>query len=99
MIPELGQLCLVIALCLAFVQAVLPMIGAQTGSSAMLAVGKPTAHGQFLFLLLSFVFLARSFLVDDFWSVWLLSLIHNTTTNDYDSSEVIINANLYSYKN
>ena len=66
MIPELGQLCLVIALCLALVQAVLPMIGAQTDNSTLIAVGKPTAHGQFLFLLLSFIFLGRSFLVDDF---------------------------------
>ena len=59
MIPELGQLCLIIALCLAFIQAVLPMIGAQRGNSALIAVAKPTAHGQFLFLLLAFGFLTR----------------------------------------
>ena len=66
MIPELGQLCLIIALCLALIQAVLPMIGAQRGNSALIAVAKPTAHGQFLFLLLAFGFLTRAFLQDDF---------------------------------
>ncbi len=66
MIPELGQLCLIIALCLALIQSVLPMIGAQTGNNALIAVAKPTAHGQLLFLLLAFGFLTRAFLQDDF---------------------------------
>ena len=66
MIPELGQLSLVIALCLAFVQAVLPLAGAQTGNKGLMAVARPASHGQFLFLCLSFAFLTTSFLQNDF---------------------------------
>jgi len=66
MIPELGQLSLVIALCLATVQALLPMIGAHRGNTGLMAVAKPAAHGQFLFLLAAFVFLAIAFQQDDF---------------------------------
>jgi cytochrome c-type biogenesis protein CcmF len=66
MLPELGQLCLVIALCLALVQGILPLVGAQKDNQALMAVARPTAHGQFAFLGLSFVFLLIAFLQDDF---------------------------------
>jgi len=66
MTAEIGQVCLVIALCLAVIQFVLPLIGAQTGSRALMAVARPAAHGQFLFLIWAFGCLTYAFLQDDF---------------------------------
>jgi cytochrome c-type biogenesis protein CcmF len=64
--PEIGQLCLVLALCLAVVQFGLPLLGAQFDQPGWMAVARPAAHGQLLFLLTSFGCLASAFLQDDF---------------------------------
>jgi len=66
MIPEIGHFALVMALCLAIAQASIPLIGASTNNVNWMAVGRSTAIGQFLFLLLAFVCLAYSFVVNDF---------------------------------
>jgi cytochrome c-type biogenesis protein CcmF len=81
MIPELGHLCLVIALCIAIAQAILPLAGAQTGKSAWIAMAKPAAHGQLLFLLLAFACLSYAFLTDDF-SVLYVANNSNTALPD-----------------
>ena len=41
MIPELGQVALVIALLLALVQGSLPLIGAQRGNTTLMSVAGP----------------------------------------------------------
>ncbi len=66
MTAEIGQLCLIIALCLAALQFVLPLVGAQTGNKALIATARPAAHGQFLFLVLAFIALTVAFMQDDF---------------------------------
>ncbi len=66
MTAEIGQLCLIIALCLAALQFVLPLVGAQTGNKALIATARPAAHGQFLFLILAFIALTVAFMQDDF---------------------------------
>ncbi|MEC9376208.1 MAG: heme lyase CcmF/NrfE family subunit [Pseudomonadota bacterium] len=66
MIPEIGQLCLVIALCFALVQFILPMVGFWKKNIILGEVAKPSAHAQVLFLLLAFICLTVSFLADDF---------------------------------
>ena len=66
MIPELGHFALIIALLLAGVQAVLPLVGAQRGNATLMSVARPAAQGQFLFMVLAFGSLAYSFLVNDF---------------------------------
>lgn len=66
MIPELGQFALVIALCLALVQGVMPLAGAQTRNRVWMAIGKPAAAGQFVFVLLSFLVLTWAFIQNDF---------------------------------
>ena len=66
MTPEIGQLCLVLALCLAVVQFGLPLLGAQFDQPGWMAVARPAAHGQLLFLLTAFGCLASAFLQDDF---------------------------------
>ncbi|HSH30694.1 MAG TPA: heme lyase CcmF/NrfE family subunit [Thiohalobacter sp.] len=66
MIPELGHYALILALCLALVQASLPLIGSFTGVSAWIALARPLAWGQFAFLALAFAALTYAFLTDDF---------------------------------
>ncbi len=66
MIPELGQFALIIALCMALVQGVVPLVGAETRNRAWMAVGKPAAAGQFVFVLLSFLVLTWTFIQNDF---------------------------------
>ena len=43
MLPELGQVLLVLALLVALLQSVLPLAGAQRGNAAWMAVARPAA--------------------------------------------------------
>jgi cytochrome c-type biogenesis protein CcmF len=66
MLPELGHLALILALAMALLQATLPLLGAARGEPRLLAVARPAAVGQFVFLLLSFLCLVFSFVNNDF---------------------------------
>ena len=66
MIPELGHLALILALCLAATQAWFGIVGAQRGDQVWMAAVRPAAVAQALFVLVAFVALAYSFLVSDF---------------------------------
>jgi cytochrome c-type biogenesis protein CcmF len=66
MIPELGQFALALALCLALVQAVLPLAGAARGNGAWMAVARPAAQGQFVFIVIAFACLTYAFVTNDF---------------------------------
>ena len=66
MIPELGHFALIVALCIALVQSTLPLIGAQTGNARFMAVARPAAQGQFVFVAIAFGCLAYSFVTNDF---------------------------------
>ena len=66
MTPEIGQLCLILALCIAAIQSVLPVAGAQTGNSAWIGVARPAAITQLLFVALAFVCLSWAFVENDF---------------------------------
>ena len=66
MIPELGQFALVLALCLSLAQAALPLVGAHTGRRDLMALARPAAAGQFVFVALAFAVLTQAFLADDF---------------------------------
>ncbi|MBT8442033.1 MAG: cytochrome c biogenesis protein CcsA, partial [Gammaproteobacteria bacterium] len=66
MIPELGQLCLVLAMCVAIAQALFPLVGAHRTNAAWMSVAAPAAAGQFVFIALSFGFLTYAFVVNDF---------------------------------
>jgi cytochrome c-type biogenesis protein CcmF len=65
-IPEIGHFALILALSLAICQSVLPLIGAHRGDDAMMAVARPAARGQLLFVTVAFVCLTWSFLQSDF---------------------------------
>ncbi|WEN14089.1 heme lyase CcmF/NrfE family subunit [Rhodanobacter sp. AS-Z3] len=66
MTPELGQLALILALLLALAQSILPLIGAWRGNRALMAVARPAAAGQAVFVAMAFVILAWAFLRFDF---------------------------------
>src|SRR5688500_15258719 len=61
MIPEIGHFALILALCVAVVQGVLPLYGAAVGNSALMAVAKPAARGQFRLVLTAFCCLGYAF--------------------------------------
>ena len=66
MIPEAGHYALILALILAAVQGTLPLIGAQRGNAAWMALARPAAIGQCLFVTLAFLSLTYAFVVSDF---------------------------------
>ncbi len=66
MIPELGHFALIVALCIALTQAILPLAGAARGNLAWMNVARPAAQGQFVFVVIAFACLAYSFVNNDF---------------------------------
>ncbi|MGZ9132975.1 MAG: heme lyase CcmF/NrfE family subunit, partial [Nitrospira sp.] len=66
MIPEIGHFALILALCVALVQGILPIYGAAVGNSALMSVAKPAARTQFLLVLTAFGCLAYAFADKDF---------------------------------
>ena len=66
MIPEIGHFALILALSLAICQGVMPLVGAHRNDEAMMAMARPAALGQFVFVAIAFACLAWSFLASDF---------------------------------
>ena len=66
MIPEIGNLAMIIALLLASLQAVLPIAGAQMNKPAWIGVARPLAWGQFVFVAMAFAILTIAFVNQDF---------------------------------
>ena len=77
MIPELGHLAMILALCLAVVQGTLPLVGAWRGDRQWMSLAQPAAWGQFAFLLFAFLCLTQAFLTDDFTVAYVA---HNSNT-------------------
>src|SRR5476651_2744001 len=66
MIPELGHLAMILALCFAVVQAIVPLVGAWRGDRLWMSLAQPAAWGQFAFLAFAFACLTYAFMSDDF---------------------------------
>ncbi|MEZ5456395.1 MAG: heme lyase CcmF/NrfE family subunit [Lysobacteraceae bacterium] len=66
MIPELGQLSLILATLLAFLLTVLPLWGAAREDRRLMTSARSLAYGQLVFLVISFVLLTTSFVQQDF---------------------------------
>ncbi len=66
MVPEIGQFALILALCLALIQATVPLLGAFKNQMAWMRLARFTAIGQFIFIGLSFFVLAYCFINNDF---------------------------------
>ena len=66
MIPELGHLALILALVLAVLLSVFPLLGAARGNRLWMGTGFSLSAGLFVFMVLSYACLTYAFVTDDF---------------------------------
>ncbi len=66
MLPELGQIALILALLVAILQAVLPLAGAHRGKAAWMDIARPAAYAQLWLVMLAFIALTVAFVQQDF---------------------------------
>ncbi len=66
MIPEFGHYALILALCVAIIQGILPLLGAHQGRREWILLARPAAQTVFLLLAIAFTILAWSFYANDF---------------------------------
>jgi cytochrome c-type biogenesis protein CcmF len=73
MIPELGQVALLLALAVALVQGTLPIAGAARGNVQWMALARPAAQAQCALVVFAFGALAYSFASNDFSVLYVAS--------------------------
>jgi cytochrome c-type biogenesis protein CcmF len=78
MIPELGQFSLILALCLALLIGVVPLVGAARQDATLMGLARPLARAHFLFIAFSFGCLAYSFYTSDFS---VINVAHNSNSH------------------
>ena len=66
MIPELGHYALMLALGLALIQGIMPIVGARTNDPVLMSMAAPAALAQFFFVAISFGALAECYVASDF---------------------------------
>jgi cytochrome c-type biogenesis protein CcmF len=66
MIPELGHYALMLALGLALIQGIMPIIGTRSNDPVLMSMAAPTAQAQFVFVAIAFAALATSYVTSDF---------------------------------
>ena len=66
MIPEIGHFALILALAMALVQAAAPPLGAKLRDGSLIALARPAAAAQFLFISAALACLMHGFVVSDF---------------------------------
>src|SRR5262245_53326874 len=66
MIAEIGHFALVLALALAVIQSVVPIMGARAGDARLMGVARSTALAQFGFVALAFAMLMTCYVQSDF---------------------------------
>jgi cytochrome c-type biogenesis protein CcmF len=77
MIAEVGHYALVLALALALIQSIVPLIGARTNDRVLMGVAEPTAFAQFGFIAISFAALVACYLTSDFSVVTVFENSHS----------------------
>src|SRR3546814_12338392 len=87
MIAELGQIALILALIMALVQAALPMLGAARNDAALMALARPAAYAQLLFLALAFAMLTTLFVVQDFSVLYVARISNSLLPRAFRSEE------------
>jgi cytochrome c-type biogenesis protein CcmF len=73
MIPEIGNFSLMLALCLALVQGILPIAGSFRGNPRWMALARPAAAGQAVFVTIAFFCLIYAFASNDFSVTYVAS--------------------------
>jgi cytochrome c-type biogenesis protein CcmF len=66
MIPEIGHFALIMALVMALLQGVLPLLGATLDNFTLMSLTRPLARAHFFFVAIAFAALAQCFLGNDF---------------------------------
>ncbi len=66
MIPEIGHFALIVALLVAVVLGVFPLVGVLRGNGRLMALARPAAFAQFAAIAFAYACLLQSFLGDDF---------------------------------
>jgi cytochrome c-type biogenesis protein CcmF len=66
MIPELGHYALMLALGLALIQGIMPIVGTRTNDPVLMSMAAPTALAQFFFVAIAFTSLAICYVTSDF---------------------------------
>lgn len=88
MIAEIGQLALILALCMAVTQAIFPILGAHRGVASWVALAQPAAMGQLLFMLIAYLALTYGFLSHDFSILYVASNSNTALPTLYQISGV-----------
>ncbi len=73
MIPEIGQLSLILAFCFAILQGTLPLIGVWKNNAMLSNLAVPAARTQFVFIAITFICLDYSFFANDFSVLYVAS--------------------------
>ena len=77
MIPELGQIALLLALAVAAIQGSLPLVGAARGRADWMSLSRPAAQAHFVLVAIAFGCLTSAFVGNDF-SVLYVATNSNT---------------------
>ncbi len=88
MIPELGQMSMIIALAIAVILGSIPLYGSFRGNSNYMAIAKPAAIAQWVFLAFAFGCLIYAFLTDDFSVRYVVSTSNSALPNLFKVSAV-----------
>ena len=88
MIPELGQLALVLALGMAIFQVVVPLAGTLGNRPEWMATARPLSWAQFFFLVMAFGCLVQAFATDDFSVSYVANHSNSMLPPEYKISAV-----------
>jgi cytochrome c-type biogenesis protein CcmF len=88
MIAEIGHYALVLALAIALVQSVIPLLGARRRDPALIAVATPAALAQFAFVGLAFAALVACYVTSDFSVATVFENSHSAMPLVYKFSSV-----------
>ena len=88
MIPEIGHFSLIVALFVALVQTIMPVVGAYRGIPELMAMGKPAARAQFLFIVVAFAMLTLAFIENDFTVAYVARNSNSALPIEYRISAV-----------
>jgi cytochrome c-type biogenesis protein CcmF len=77
MIPELGHFALILALCVAVAQVLVPAYGVWKRDARAMAVARSAAHAQFFLIVCSFLCLSWAFVQNDFSVIYVATNSHS----------------------
>ncbi len=77
MIPELGHFALMLALGLALIQGIMPIVGTRSNDPVLMSIAAPAALAQFAFVAMAFAALGVSYVTSDFS---VLNVYENSNT-------------------